>query len=784
MTQTATLQNKTLLIELCTEELPPKALKQLGQSFAQGIYGSLEKQHLLNKTSIGTSYATPRRLAVSITHVLQEAHEQTVTTKILPITIALDAQGQPTPPFIKKMAALGFSHVPIEALHKQMDGKTESFFYTHTVSGIKLAEGLQKALDETLTQLPIPKVMTYQMGPRTIQEGSTNITTVENFQFVRPARSLLALHGEMVLPISALGLTASNTTLGHRFMGPGGSIAIKNTDVPEERPKKAGIEIKNADDYEKTLEEEGKVIASYEKRRQIIVDQLKKASEEITTSSSEAHSYKVLMPDALLDEVTALVEFPKVYVCQFDEAFLEVPRECLILTMQANQKYFALENPATEPQKELEKDPKKALSNRFLVVSNIDTKTPQEIIEGNQRVIRPRLADAKFFFEQDKKKTLAERVPDLGKVIYHNKLGTQLERVKRLQKISREIAVLLGANPDDAERAAYLCKADLLTDMVGEFPELQGTMGKYYAEHNGEKAHIAAACEEHYYPRFSGDRLPASLPEDHASTSIVLALADKLETLVGIWGIGLQPTGEKDPFALRRHALGIIRILMEYALPLDVQKLLEITEAAFSETPVALQAMVHETCKNPAQTPENHPHYLIGNIYAFLLDRLNNYLKDKGFSPQEIDAVLSQKPTQLLDVQPRLSAVKAFFNASPEAAALTSASKRIRNILKKNPPAAGSSQAFQENLLIEPAEKELAKLLPGTQKAVKEDLAAKNFFNALNRLSILKEDIDQFFNDVMVLADDTALRNNRLALLNQLDQLLNCVADISKLAQN
>ena len=453
------------------------------------------------------------------------------------------------------------------------------------------------------------------------------------------------------------------------------------------------------------------------------------------------------MPDSLLDEVTALVEWPAIYECHFDQEFLEVPQECLILTMQTNQKYFALT------------DQQGKLRNRFLIVSNIETTKPEAIISGNERVVRPRLADARFFFQQDQKRSLASRVADLGKVVYHNQLGSQLERTKRVQGLAVDIAKKLHGDETLASRAAEIAKTDLLTDMVGEFPELQGIMGRYYATHDNENPEVASACSEHYMPRFAGDALPQT------ATGTILAIADKLETLVGIWGVGLAPTGDKDPYALRRHALGICRLLLEKNLSLSLPELIELARTQFSQKDVQAKANS-------------------GDIYEFIIDRLRAYLRDqsvagKSFTSAEIDAVLSQEPAQINDLIERLTALREF-NALPEAAQLAAANKRISNILKKiaTPiPANCSSKLLQI-----PAEASLHKALESITSALTTAYEKRQFVELLKTLVALSTPIDQFFADVMVMDPNPELRDNRLALLQQLHQKMNLVADLGKLA--
>jgi glycyl-tRNA synthetase beta chain len=705
-----------LLLELFTEELPPKALKKLGQSFSDGISQSLKSQGLLSDTSVTTSFATPRRLAVHISDVLGKAPNRRAQEKLLPVSIALDGEGKATPPLLKKLAALGYPDVAITSLERQGSDKSETFYLSVDVEGVELSKGLQAAIEQTITKLPIPKVMRYQIAPGTPE--------VQDVEFVRPAHGLLALHGKEPISIKALGLTSSNTTLGHRFLSSG------------------LIQIKHADEYATSLNESGKVIASFDAR-------LEKMRAALIAASK---GKQVLMPESLMEEVCSLVEWPVVYTCQFEEEFLAVPQECLILTMQTNQKYFAMT------------DANGKLSNQFLIVSNIQTETPEAIISGNERVVRPRLADAKFFYEQDRKKPLIERTALLSKVVYHNKLGTQLERTERVSKIASIIASQLKKqNPSIdvslAERAAKLAKADLLTDMVGEFPELQGVMGRYYALNDKEHPDVAAACMEHYAPRFAGDLLPQT------DTGTILALADKLETLVGIWGIGLSPTGEKDPFALRRHALGICRILLEKKLPLNICELIDTALTQFT------QAEVKENAKTDV-------------IHQFILDRLRAYLKDqsldgKNYSTNEVESVVSQSPQSLDDVLQRLEAVR-LFSGLDAAPVLAAANKRIGNILKKVD--FEIPKLVDNKLLTLEAEKSLAKALEAIMPEVTRSFEQGNFTVALQAFATLRNDIDQFFNDVMVMDPDTALRNNRLALLSTLHSLMNKVADIGKLA--
>ena len=693
--------NNTLLVELLTEELPPKALVKLGAAFAAGIVNGLKSRDFLQEDSVATAYATPRRLAVAITNVRATSPDKSVREKVLPVSVALDADGKGTAPLAKKLAAMGLADLDIGALERAVDGKAESLFYTRSVAGSALAGGLQLALEESAAKLPIPKLMSYQRP-----DGAT-------VQFVRPAHKLVALHGEAVVPLTLLGLTAADVTLGHRFLSGGAALTLPH-----------------ADHYAATLETEGKVIASIDARKESIRAAL----------LQKAGADQVLMPEALLDEVCALVEWPVVYECHFEEEFLAVPQECLILTMQTNQKYFALTDAAGK------------LRSRFLIVSNIATDDPQHIIGGNERVVRPRLSDAKFFFEQDKKKSLEARLPLLENVVYHNKLGTQAARSKRVVALAKDIALELGFDTALAERGALLSKADLLTDMVGEFPELQGIMGTYYARHDGEPDEVALTATEHYQPRFAGDALPST------NTGTVVALADKLETLVGIWGIGLQPTGEKDPFALRRHALGILRMLIEKRIDVSLSTLLALTAKNFDgiagfTDPVA-------------------------DVRAFMLDRMRGILRERGFTPNEVEAVLVEELDRLHDIVERLDAVQAFA-ALPESASLAAANKRITNILKKTDAEIGQ---VHENLFQEDAEKALFEAMNRVRPQVDAAFAARDFAGTLKTLAQLRTEVDAFFNGVMVMAEDVKLRNNRLALLSQLHGMLNRVADISKLA--
>jgi len=698
---------KNLLVELFVEELPPKALKKLGESFAAALAASLKKDGLAAEGAQVTAYASPRRLAAHVTAVAAVAADKPVVQKLMPVAVGLDASGKATPALLKKLAALGADESAVASLRRENDGKADILFYDSLAKGATLADGLQKAIEAALAALPIPKVMSYQLA-----DGWNSVN------FVRPAHALVALHGSDVVPVSVLGLQSGKTTKGHRFEAAVDPVVIAD-----------------ADSYAATLLKDGSVIASFAERRAEIARQLAAAAAQA--------GGKPIDDDALLDEVTALVERPNVLIGQFEEEFLAVPQECLILTMKANQKYFPLLDAAGK------------LTNKFLVVSNISPADPSAVIGGNERVVRPRLADAKFFFDQDRKKSLESRVIGLSKVVYHNKLGTQGERVQRVAAIARAIAEHLGGGElvQHAEQAALLAKADLLTDMVGEFPELQGIMGRYYAQHDGLNGDVADAIEDHYKPRFAGDSLP------RGKVGTVVALADKLETLVGMFGIGQIPTGDRDPFALRRHALGIIRMLAEGDLNLAVDSLLNGVFAQFNG--------IEGFAPNPQALAD------------FIYDRLAGSLREQGYTAQEVDAVVSQRPQRLGDIVKRLAAVRAF-SALPEAAALAAANKRVGNILKK---ADGVVEArVDAALLREAAESALHAALVDVVPQADAAFLTGDYSESLLALAALRAPVDAFFDGVMVNADDPALKANRLGLLAMLHAAMNRVADLSRLS--
>ena len=717
------MTTQNLLVELFVEELPPKALKKLGEAFASTLAASLQSQGLAGADAVVTPFATPRRLAAHLTAVAEQAANKAVSQKLMPVSVGLDAAGNATPALLKKLQALGADvsnpASAVAGLKRAMDGKAEALFYDSLVKGATITGGLQKAVTEALAKLPIPKVMSYQLAQNCDMPGWSSVS------FVRPAHKLIAIQADKVLAIEVLGLKSGRETLGHRF-----EAAV------------SPVVIKDADSYAATLLKDGAVIASFTERRAEIVSQLKAAAAK--AGAANGTTYTPIDDDALLDEVTALVERPNVLTCAFEKEFLDVPQECLILTMKANQKYFPLLDAAGK------------LSNKFLVVSNISPDDASAVIGGNERVVRPRLADAKFFFDQDRKKTLESRVAGLDKVVYHNKLGSQGERILRVRAIAKAIGQQLGGDAlaAQADQAANLAKSDLVTDMVGEFPELQGTMGRYYALNDGLSTAVADAIEDHYKPRFAGDTLPRN------DVGVVVALADKLETLVGMFGIGNLPTGDKDPFALRRHALGVIRMLIEKDLPLNLSLMTSNAAEAFNS--------VSDFDVNRA----------IAELPNFIYDRLAGSLREQGFSALEVDAVMSLKPQLLSDVAKRLSAVRTFA-ALPEAPALAAANKRISNILKKEESVAAAVDA---TLLQEPAEIALFAAMNEAAPKAKAQFEAGDYTASLQSLAALRAPVDAFFDGVMVNAEDLALRRNRQGLLKTLHEAMNRVADLSKLA--
>lgn len=694
-----------LLVELFTEELPPKALKRLGEAFAAGLLEGLRAKGLALPAASVETFATPRRLGARISSVLESAPDRAESKKLMPSQVAFGADGKPSAALLKR---LDKEKATADQLHRKTEGGAEYVFLDQTLAGVSLIAGLQSVLADTIAKLPVPKLMSYQLA-----DGETTV------QFVRPAHGLIALHGENVVDVMALGLKAGCIAHGHRFQG------VK--DFP----------IADAQVYEDALYTHGRVIASFELRRKETERQLRKRAAELEMSLGPDEAV-----ETLLDEVTGLIEHPTVYVGEFEPVFLSVPPECLILTMRANQKYFPLFDASGK------------LTNRFLIVSNMRLTDPAQIIEGNQRVVRPRLSDARFFFETDKKTRLADLVPKLAHVTYQQKLGSQLDRMERVRVLAKSIAAKIGANEALADRAAFLAKADLVTNMVGEFPELQGVMGRYYALHDGEAELVAQAIQSHYRPRFAGDRLPES------GVASAVALADKLETLAGMFGIGQQPTGEKDPFGLRRQALGVIRILIEGNLDLS---LIELVNQAFAVFPAGMLGHAH------------------ADLETFIFERLRGYLRDSGYNANEVESVLCMRPALLHQIPFQLEAVRAFGKLA-EAESLASANKRVANILRQAEAKGETFSHADGKVLREPAERDLFDALELASKHATPLFKAGDYTGYLKAFAVLKTPVDAFFDSVMVMVNEPDLRKNRLALLTDLRREMNRVADISKLA--
>jgi glycyl-tRNA synthetase beta chain len=663
---------ESLLVELLTEELPPKSLRALSEAFGERLAAELAKAGLASAGA--RTYATPRRLAVLIDGVAERGQDR-----------QSEVIGPPAKAPAQAIAGFAKKHgLNPESLERRATPKGEVLVARLHIKGQALDDILPGLVEDALKALPIPKVMRWGSG---------------DAQFVRPVHGLVMLHGKRVVPGAVLGLKAGNRTLGHRFLA------------------KGPLTIAAADRYEQALRE-GHVVADFAARRAEIDRQLRARA---AAEKAELGQY-----EDLLDEVTALVEHPSVYLGGFDAAFLEVPQECLILTMRQNQKYFPLFESGGK------------LRPKFLIVSNMQVADPRHIVSGNEKVVRPRLEDARFFYNQDRKTRLESRLPQLAKVVYHNKLGTQLDRVERIRQLAGKVARMLKADAALAERAASLAKADLLSGMVGEFPELQGIMGRYYALHDGEKREVADAIGEHYKPRFAGDTLP------QGAIACALALADKIDALTGMFRIGQQPTGEKDPFGLRRAALGMVRILVERELELELPEL--VGEA---------------------------------DVETFILERARGYFLDRGYSANEVEAVLSLRPKRLDLVPRQLEAVRAFASL-PEAESLAAANKRIGNILKQ---ADGTPAPFDASLLALPEEKALASAFQRLQPQVEGAFLSRDYTTGLKALAALKAPVDAFFDKVMVMDKDPRVRANRIGFLGTLHGTMNRIADLSKLAK-
>ena len=693
-----------LLIELLTEELPPKSQKQLGIAFAKNIKEFLAKHHLVNETSEDLIFSTPRRIGLHLKNVKDEADDENVSIKLMPASVGFDASEKPTDALLKKLHAIGLNEKALSDIVKKNENNAEILYINKNVEGAKLKDIIAECISSSLARLPIKKMMSYQLA-----DGWTTVN------FVRPAHGLIILHGAHIIDANVLGISSNRTTFGHRF-----------------ESKKEIIEIQHADQYEKQMKAEGAVIVSFDERKALIKNALNEKATHLSNQLTPIDD------EDLLDEVTALVEYPNVLAGEFESKFLDVPQECLILSMKANQKYFPL----------IDKNNK--LANQFLIVSNISPKNSDLITQGNEKVIRPRLSDAEFFYSQDKKKPLKEYLSQLAHIVYHNKLGSQAERSERVKTIASLIVKNLNQTKllDAVILACDLSKADLSSNMVGEFPELQGIMGRYYALNEKISDEIAFAIEDHYKPRFSGDTLPRSTVGD------IVAIADKIETLIGLFSIGEKPTGDKDPFALRRQVIGIIRILTEKNIDLNLNTVI-------SES---IQATKLAESKD---------------LNSFIYDRLSNFFKDQGYAALDIEAVLAIESGLINEIPKRLNAIKEFL-LLPESEDLASANKRVGNILKKAD--VKSSLKVNQSLLKDEAEINLYNTLDFVDAESRKEYKEKNYSGSLKSLCKLKNPIDQFFKDVMVNDEDESLKMNRLALLEKLYSAMNLVADLSKLS--
>jgi glycyl-tRNA synthetase beta chain len=752
-----TVERRDFLVELGTEELPPTALRGLEQAFAAGVRAGLEKAGLTHAQVV--SFATPRRLAVLVKKLTACQPDQDIKRRGPPVSASFDANGQPT------RAALAFAEscgVAVDALQKLDEGKGSFLFFIGTKPGAPATELLPRIVQASLDTLPIPRRMHWGSGTA---------------EFVRPVHWLVMLYGKDVVPATLLETNAGNLTHGHRFHAP--------------KP----IRLTTPAVYERSLRDRGYVIADFAARRALI-------EQKVTAVATELGG-RALLSDALLDEVTALVEWPVPLSGGFEERFLELPREVLISTLQDHQRYFAVE------------DAQGRLMPTFITVSNIESRDPAKVREGNERVVRPRLADAAFFWEQDRKQPLAARQPALDTMTFQVKLGSLGDKTRRMRSLAGEIAAAGVGERAEAERAAELCKCDLLTAMVGEFPELQGIMGTYYALADGEPAEVAVAIREHYLPRGAGD----GLPETYAGLAV--ALADKLDTLAAIFEINEKPSGNKDPFGLRRAAIGLLRILIEKRLNLDLRQFIDralsgvradveriraarATAPTGARLPTSGAASANDPTATPVTTPSNSAAATVGRgtvnaadgatkdttadqIYDFIMERLRAYYLERptsslpgaaAFTTEMFDAVLATRPGSPLDFDARLKALRAFLDL-PEAISLAAANKRIANILRK----AGEMQRAEVDVetLKESAEIRLFDAMRSLRDAVTTALAQREYANALGRLAQLRPPVDAFFDQVMVMDEDPRLRANRLALLAQLHGLFIGIADLSRL---
>lgn len=689
-----TINTADLLIELGTEELPPKALSRLSKAFGQGVEDGLKQANIaFEKIEV---LSAPRRLAIIVTALADAQPDQDVEKRGPAVQAAFGEDGRPS------KAAEGFAKgcgVKVDDLDTMKTDKGAWLVFRQQQKGQPTSALIGDIINQSLARLPIPKRMRW---------GASDV------EFVRPVHWLIVLHGEQVIDVNVLGQQAGNKTFGHRFHHPD------------------AIEIRNAGEYVSSLKDKGYVIVDPDERQAMIKQQAIKAAADLGGFA--------LIDDDLLNEVTSLVEWPVAVAGDFNSQFLEVPAEALISSMQDHQKYFPVI------------DNKEELLPHFITISNIDSKDMNQVKAGNERVISPRLSDAVFFWDQDRKKKLEDHIVSLETVVFQKKLGTLADKSKRVAVIAKAIAEKLGANVDNAERAAMLSKCDLMTEMVYEFTDLQGIMGRYYAQHDGENDEVAAALDEQYMPRFAGDQLPIS------ATGQILAISDKLDTLLGIFAIGQKPTGEKDPFALRRATLGVLRIMIDKNLDLDLRELLQVAATALGN-------------KADGQTA-------IEDVVQFMLERLRAFFADKNVSSDIFDAVLACYPTRPVDFAQRIEAVNAF-KSLPEAESLAAANKRIRNILKKVD--GKIAEKIDETVLEEAAEKALYAKVCELRSEVKDLFAIGNYQSALSKLAALKEPVDSFFDDVMVMADDEKLKNNRIALLNQISELFLQAADLSRL---
>ncbi len=690
------MRTENLLIELGTEELPPKALKQLAESFATNFRLALEGAEL--EFDSVSWFAAPRRLAVYVSALAESQHDKVVEKRGPAVSAAFDADGNPT------KAALGWARgngIDVSDAERMVTDKGEWLLHKANTPGQPVGTLLENLLNQAISKLPIPKPMRWG-----------NYTT----QFIRPVHTLTVLYGSEVLPVSVLGLTSDRVVQGHRFHG-------------EKR-----FDLAHADSYAQALKEQY-VIADFNERADAIRDGLEQTAQQLS-----------LTPDydtALLEEIAALVEWPVVLTASFDSAFLDVPKEALIYTMKDDQKYVPLLNADG------------SLANTFLFVTNIESRDETAIISGNEKVIRPRLADAEFFFETDKKTTLESRLDSLASVLFQKQLGTLKDKSDRIAELSGFIAGQIGADAKQASRAGLLSKTDLMSEMVMEFPEVQGVMGKYYALNDGEDAVVAEALHEQYMPRFAGDILPAS------DVSAAVSLADKLDTLVGIFGIGQLPKGDKDPFALRRAAIGVLRIISEKGLNLDLEEL------------VSKAVDVYGSKLTNADTQTQ--------VVDFVLGRFVSLFQEQGISMDVIQAVSARRPTRPADYAARVSAV-AEFKQREEAEALAAANKRVANILTKQ--GVSGELPVDESLLQDEAEKALYSSLRAVSDEVEQSARSQEYSAVLSTLATLRNDIDDFFDNVMVMADDEAVRQNRLAILLMLRSMFLKTADISLLAKS